>query len=893
MKNCLLKKNPLLRSLFVALLWFGASSVGFADNQKVLQQEETNAVTIYHVTTTGTDANDGLTWASSFATIQQAINLAHANPVQCEVWVATGTYSPTICLADADGLQITDEYKSFTMYSGVNVYGGFAGNETTREIGVTGGRQVVANGAAWEFANPTILDGSSTSSYHVVWFGSNGFTDFTYSDITVKIPETLSERTIMDGFTITGGFANIDVRIEDETISKKKYVHTAGGGVALVGNGELHNCIMTENKARYGGAGVSMFNGAKVLNCLVSDNEAVGANFYSTGILGFGGFDYWRTDGAGIVSIGADTNLCVIEGSTILNNLGRANDNYPNAASATNDKVNNGGGVYLVYTTMINSVVSGNNIMKNPSPYAGNSAASCGGGAYLYKSAVMDNCEITDNGFSTDPQNGAGVFIADYGTGQTATSYDDLVMTNCYVHSNRAGGAIAIDAQYSTIINTTVANNLGGGVYGYGNCRRSQTVNCLIYNNQTGWGHSTSSDNKDNSLVNSTVVNNGTSISLGNAQNHSISNCIVWGNNSNPATIGTNATVTYSAFSFTPPTGAGNIQIDSDNATGPKFENPTTGYALNTAGWEAASWKLELNSDCIDKGDYDLVSSITTTDIDGNPRLQACSVDLGAYEASFGGPVVDFAVNAINFNDTLYICLDDEFEFTFVDLETGSGDYPLLVSWVFDNDPTHAYSGTDVSVTAAGQVLATGLLDGGQHHIQVVSVKDDNGCIYYLPEMMADIFVSPEYIVTQDGLTLTVTAENATFQWVDCDDNFAIIFGETNSVFVAPANGSYAVIVQQNSCTDRSDCFDVVNFNIVDDASMHMSIYPNPSTGRFVFETDQFSDVTLMNSIGMMVYSGSFEKGSHSLNLSHLGAGIYIMNVRCQNQTYRLMTVIQ
>jgi len=881
-----------MKSLFVTLLWFSASSVGFADNQKVLQPDGTNAVVIYYVTTTGSDANNGLSWANAFATVQKAIDVAHLNTANtCEVWVATGTYYPTVCVTDADGIQTANVYKSIIMFAGINVYGGFLGDETTHEIGVAGGRQAIANGEAWEFVNPTILDGNSTLSYHVVWFGSNGFIDFSYSGITVKIPNNLTSLAIMDGFTISGGFANLNTKIENTTTAKKRYVHTSGGGVALVGNGELRNCIIADNRARYGGAGVAMFNGAKVSNCLVSENEAVGANFYNAGIFGIGAFNYWRTDGAGIVSVGGDNNFCVIEESTIANNLGRANENYPNAASATNNKTNNGGGVYLMYTTMINSVVSGNNIVINPSAYAGGSSASCGGGVYLFKNAVVDHCEITDNGFLTGSQNGAGMFIADYS--QEATSYNDLVVKNSYVHSNRAGGAIAIDSQYSTIINTIVANNFGGGVYGYGNCRRNRTVNCLIYNNQTGWAHSDRTGNKDNSLINSTVVNNGTSISLSNAQNHSIRNCVVWGNNSNPSTIGTNATVTYSAFSFTPPTGTGNIQIDVDNATGPKFENPTTGFALNTPDWETASWRFLQNSACIDKGNYALVSPITTVDIEGNLRLQACNVDLGAYESPFGGPEVEFAVNTITLDDlTLNICLDDLFEFTFVDVV--SADYPLLVSWVFNNDPTHPLSGTDVLVTVAGQVLVSSLLDAGQHHIQVVSVTDDNGCTSYLSEMKADVLVSsPEYNVTQDGAILKVIAEDATFQWVDCDDDFAIIPGETDSIFVALESGSYAVIVEQSPCVEMSACFTVVLTDIAADVSVHVKVYPNPSTGKFVFETDQFSDVTLMNSIGMIVYSESFEKGSYSLDLSHLGAGIYFMNVRCQNQTYRLVTVIR
>jgi hypothetical protein len=893
MKNLPVGRKQTLKPLLLAVLWFGMSLLSTANDQKLLQPEGNKSVTVYYVSTTGSDLNDGLSWANAFATVQHAINTAFADSGDAEVWVAQGTYYPTECLTDADGLQTTDVFKSFIMYEGVNVYGGFYGNETTNEIGVTGGRQLGVSGDLWDFAYPTILDGSTTSSYHVVWFGSNGFGPFTYSGIEVQIPNSLNSTAIMDGFVIAGGSATMNIKFENTTDSKKKYIHTAGAGVALIGNGELHNCIVENNMSKYGGAGIAMFNGAKVMNCLVSDNEAVGVNFYN-GLLDpplFVTFDYWRTDGAGVVSVGSDTSFCIIEGSKIQNNLGRANDNYPNAPSTASDKFNNGGGIYLIYTILSNSVVSGNNIVNNPSPYDGNSAASCGGGVYMYKNAVLDHCEITDNGFLTSSQNGAGIFIADYT--EEATSYDDLVVANCFVHSNRAGGAIATDAQYSTIANTVIANNSGAGIYGYGNCTRSRTVNCLIYNNQsTGWGHTTNTTNKLNSIVNSTIVNNGTGISLGNANSHVVSNCIVWGNNANPSTIGTNASVFYSAFSFTPPPGTGNFQIDNNNLLGPKFESPTTTYGINVPGWDTACWNLQELSPCIDMGDFTLIAPISSVDILGNQRVQGCNVDLGAYETIYGAPEVEFALNSYVVDElSLSVCSNDNIEFTFDNALTGT--YPFLVSWLFDNDPGHVLSGTGVLVTSPGQVLFSAILDGGEYHVHVTSVSDSSGCMSIISNIQADILVSPVFSVLQDDHILTAIAEDAAYQWVDCDNGYAILPGETDSIFVAQTNGNFAVIVEQNTCIDTSACFAVTTVNISEDFSKNFSIYPNPNHGKFIFESEVSSDVIVHNSIGAVVYKEFLNSGVHSLDLSYLGAGVYILNVQTHKQKCKFTIIIQ
>ena len=895
MKHFILyRKSTINLMLFVAFC-FGISLQSIASEEKEIQKDGSKGVTVvYYVTTTGSDTANGLSWATAFESVQHAINTAEADTADAEVWVAQGTYYPTECLTDADGLQTANEYKSFIMYAGVDVYGGFFGNETTRDIGVTGGRQLGTSGEIWDFAYPTILDGSNSSSYHVVWFGSNGFSSFTYAGIeSVQIPNTLNSECLMHGFTIKNGFANINIRIENTTNSKRKYIHTAGGGVAITGNGILSCCIVKNNMAKIGGAGIAMFNGAKVINCFVTENEAIGAHYYNSLLTPplFVSFDYWRADGAGIMAGGSDTSCCIIDGCKIHNNLARANDNYPNAASSTNNKTNNGGGVYLVFTRLSNSLVSSNNILKNPSPYDGNSSASCGGGIYLYKNAVVDSCEITDNGFLTDSQNGAGIFIADYG--EEATSYNDLVVTNSYVHSNRAGVAIASDAQYSSISNNIVANNAGAGIYGYGNSTRARTINCLIYNNQsTGWGQSTNTGNSLNSIINSTVVNNGIGISVGNSNNQVVSNCIVWGNNSNPSTINSNATVFNSAFSFTPPPGSGNFQIDSDNSLGPKFENPTSTYGINVAGWDTASWKLENFSPCIDMGDETQITPLTAIDLEANPRLIGCNVDLGAYESPYGGPELDFALNSsLIDNSIINICNKDILEFSIDSIVSGTP--PFIVSWVFNNNPYHPLSGTDVLIDSAGQILFDTILDGGQYQIKITSIKDTNDCVSSLTGLQADIFVSPIFVVIQNNDILTAIANSATYQWVDCDNFYSPIPGETDSIFVALSNGNYAVIVEQNSCIDTSACFFVSNAKIQDNQKAQLKIYPNPNQGKFFFESNISSDIFIFNTSGSLVYQGYFEKGTHSLDLSYLSSGVYFINVRSQDETHRLTMVIQ
>ena len=121
--------------------------------------------------------HDGTSWANAYADLAQALLSQQSFN---EVWVAEGTYLPG-----------TIKSASFILPPNVQVYGGFAGNETLRTQ-----RNVVAN--------PTILSGdigtqgnSSDNSYHVV------------------VP---SQGSTLDGFTVKDGNASKNFGNDDRGI---------------------------------------------------------------------------------------------------------------------------------------------------------------------------------------------------------------------------------------------------------------------------------------------------------------------------------------------------------------------------------------------------------------------------------------------------------------------------------------------------------------------------------------------------------------------------------------------------------------------------------------------------------------------------------------------------
>ena len=207
---------------------------------------------IIHVNQNANGTNSGSSWTDAFVNLQDAITQADSNTM---IWIAEGIYFPT---------NTNDRTISFLLKNGVQMYGGFEGNEN--------------NLAERDFVNnPTTLSGdigitgdSTDNSYHVVY--SIG------TDSTAKI----------DGFIIRDGQAR-----HDNIVSPFNF----GGGIQLAIDEEhsftnpvISNNRFIHNTTRfYGGAincSSSDFGMARPLitNCYFRDNSAwIGGGIYKDG----------------------------------------------------------------------------------------------------------------------------------------------------------------------------------------------------------------------------------------------------------------------------------------------------------------------------------------------------------------------------------------------------------------------------------------------------------------------------------------------------------------------------------------------------------------------------------------------------------------------------------
>lgn len=375
-----------------------------------------------------TGANDGSSWPDAYTSLQTALGAATSGD---QIWVAAGVYIPG-----------SFSTTSFTITSGVSVYGGFAGGENA-----LGDRNVTTN--------VTSLSGNGVCN-HVVTFNN------------------VSAATLLDGFTIAGASGSFPV---------------TGGGIYNIGGGTnvtVENCIIRNNSVYQGGGmynlGTTTPSNPTVRNCQFLNNTG---SYQGGGVMnyapeGTAGGTYvdciFDSNGGGqgkaffnAVEKGASTlsfTNCIFKnhsGGYAFDNYGRgAGTSAATSATATTSisfsacsfSANSGGGIF-------------NNTYNNPNsnPFS------------------VQSCTFTQN---TGNSYGSAVSLYAQGGKCTATFADSYFLRN-------SGSTVYMDGASSGQCNGTFTNcqfweNTGTALYNYGaaNGQSNQTITNCIFSKNTG-----------------------------------------------------------------------------------------------------------------------------------------------------------------------------------------------------------------------------------------------------------------------------------------------------------------------------------------------------------------------------------------------------------------------
>ncbi len=417
------------------------------------------SASVIHVSVGADGPATGTSWEAAMPSLQDALLAAQSGD---EVWVSVGRYVPR---SDEGS---NPRLATFEIPPGVSVYGGFAGNELSRDARALLFEDTVLNGDVLGDDEPDFIN-RDENTRHVVTIVNSG------------------DMARIDGFLVSGGHAgpsgdaakrsgagliiqgsaqvaNVTFR---DNLSRGSTVEVAGGAGAclLTGTatftscrfeGNQHTQVLNSNSNGNGGGGLACRDGllllesctfvanrlvggwrvagaglgvipaqgetaaAEVSNCTFEDNL-----LDMNGALGFGG-------GLGVLSSGGDAS-CLVEDSVFRGNqiLADAQSGTGAGGGIASSSTGTGGQIDL---TVQGCTISGNRVQRDVrdglANLGGGVAVSCNTGVFtlnLRDSVVTGNVVRSFN----NGAQGGGVAIFD-----TGEHMADLRITNCFIGFN-------------------------------------------------------------------------------------------------------------------------------------------------------------------------------------------------------------------------------------------------------------------------------------------------------------------------------------------------------------------------------------------------------------------------------------------------------------------------
>ncbi len=586
------KTAVLLTLSITAILFFniGWNSTSAYSTSSQIQ----NSILYVKPAVTGTTCSS---WADP-CKLQAALDIATDGD---QIWVVEGTYNPTV----PAGREAT-----FQLISGVAIYGGFIGTETS------------LSERDWE-TNVTTLSGD---------IGSEGDdTDNSYHVVTGSGTDATA---ILDGFTITAGNANgaltsgfdIGGGMYNESGSPSltnvdftnNFAQSGGGMYNYLSNPTLTNVSFVGNNANFGGGMYNVQSNPNLSNVSFTNNLSQG-------------------DGGGMYNISSNPSLSFVELSS--NNAAawgggmynRSSDPVMIQVAFDSNEAKYGGGVsnthsspMLDYATFnLNTAIVGGGMLNT-----GTSNAS------------VSNTTFSDN-FASDM--GGGM----YNSGNIPLLFNVTFSGNIAVNSG--GGLINVSDSHPILNNVLFSGNSATAAFGSGggilNSESDATLtNVTFSSNSAYYGGGIVNDRSNLTLTNATFTYNAADVGggvfnfgvVGYPAHLTITNSILWGNtpdqiaNVGPENI---ETITYSLLDYP-------SYSDPTNITG----DPLLGLLADNGGF-SFTHALGAGSLAIDAGDP---SNCPATDQRGFPRpvdgdgVDGPRCDMGAYE--FEVMQIDFPI---------------------------------------------------------------------------------------------------------------------------------------------------------------------------------------------------------------------------------------------------------
>lgn len=570
-------------------------------------------------------------------------------------------------------------------------------------------------------------------------------------------------------------------------------------------------------------------------------------------------------------------NLAKTVGGGAIYFKGNASPNIKNSTFSNNNAYTKTTQTSFPYTTTYTYYNGGAIYVDNCSPvFLGNTFTSNkglnGGAVYAPSSSVsFNNNNFTSN--TASGANGGAIYLQNSNSVITGNSFN--------TNSSVIGGAIYCTTSTLTLNNNKITNNTassstsgGGGLY----CNNSSPTgaNNLFANNQgtTNGGAIFLEISSNPAFTNCTFANNkgstyGGAIYCKANSNPIFKNCIFYGNTStNGAQVYLYDELSDPSFYYSLLQGGAAIGIKNAAATSytgnyianinafPNFVAPTAGSGTASNG-STANWTLQNTSPCIDKGDSSTYSP--ATDLAGNPRVNVCRIDMGAYEYQLGIPL-----DAVLNQTAPILCPGSASGEVVATATGGSGNYTYTWSNAQTNDTISTLLAGTYNVTIHDQTYSCDI------HRSITIIEPIALLATYQTENINCVGGS------NGSITVNASGGTGTKQY----SNDGGTTYQTSNVFNGLAIGSYNMVVK-----DSGNCTITQTINLTVSPLILNTSLTNTICGQNI------GSILASASGGKLPYTFAFSSGTNIIvtgaplnaTVNNLSTGIYSVTLTDSN----------
>lgn len=141
------------------------------------------------------------------------------------------------------------------------------------------------------------------------------------------------------------------------------------------------------------------------------------------------------------------------------------------------------------------------------------------------------------------------------------------------------------------------------------------------------------------------------------------------------------------------------------------------------------------------------------------------------------------------------------------------------------------------------------------------------------------------------GNIIIANNSEATYKWLDCNNNFAVLPNDTSQYFIASNDGNYAVQLSENGCIDTSSCVSINTVGLIENSFTHkIQVYPNPTSEELNIKIQSNllgSKFRIVNILGQEVKQGELTNSMSNIDVSKLPKGYYVLTIGEGNYYYK------